>query len=233
MSRCLTSLNWFDANTALILKVFVNFAKEQTDDDVLADVVIGNRPVQTSLTTLQSRVTSPTIQPQPPITHPQPSKTPQQQDKSCDSKPKEGKSKKPKADTVKSKGKDNGEKSNSAAMTRMPQREERPQRKGRSGSSGSDSSNAEVLEESSKSSSSKHRAGSSSKNPSSLFIVDNNTQDSALWSGRVHRMHRKQVQRTDYSQKLFITRCMFVWVFYNAGSDLNMQHGAAKLVGSK
>ncbi|XP_037325366.2 phospholipid-transporting ATPase ABCA1 isoform X1 [Pungitius pungitius] len=166
----------FSVSQTTLDQVFVNFAKEQTDDDVLTDVVIGN-----SLTTLQSRITSPTIQPQPPITHPQPSKTPQQQDTSCDSKPKEGKSKKPKADKVKSKeGKDNGEKSNSTAMTRMPQREERPQRKGRSGSSGSDSSNAEVLGESSKSSSSKHRAGSSSKDPSTLFIVDSNTQDSAL-----------------------------------------------------
>ncbi|KAM6938002.1 phospholipid-transporting ATPase ABCA1 [Lycodopsis pacificus] len=168
----------FSVSQTTLDQVFVNFAKEQTDDDVFTDVVVGNRTVQTNITTLHSRINSPNIQPQPPITPPQPSKTSQQHDKSCDSKPKEGKSKKPKAGTVKSKeGKANGEQSNSTAMTRMPQREETVQRRG---SSGSDSSNAGVQGESSKSSGSKHRAGSSSRNPSALFIVDSNTQDSAL-----------------------------------------------------
>lgn len=154
--------------------MFVNFAKEQTDDDLLTDVVIGNRTVQTNLTALPTRINLPTIQPQPPITPPQPSKISQQHGKSSDTKPKEGKSKKAKANKVKSKeGKANGEKSSSTAMTRIPQ----PSRRG---SSGSNSSNAGVHGESSKSSGSKHTAESSSKNPTALFIVDSNTQDSAL-----------------------------------------------------
>uniref|UniRef100_A0A8C2XJ97 P-type phospholipid transporter n=1 Tax=Cyclopterus lumpus TaxID=8103 RepID=A0A8C2XJ97_CYCLU len=171
----------FSVSQTTLDQVFVNFAKEQTDDDVLTDVVISNRTVQTNLTTLHSKINTPTIQPQTPITPPQPSNTPQQHDTSCDSKPKEGKSKKPKAGTVKSKeGKANGEKSNSTAMTRMPRRGEKAQRRGRSDSSGSDCSNDGVQGDSSKSSGSKHRAGSSSQNPSALFIVDSNTQDSAL-----------------------------------------------------
>ncbi|XP_054459181.1 phospholipid-transporting ATPase ABCA1 [Anoplopoma fimbria] len=171
----------FSVSQTTLDQVFVNFAKEQTDDDVLTDVVIGNRTVQTNVTTLHSGINTPTIQPPPPVTPPRPIKTPEQHDKSCDSKPKESKSKKPKAGKVKSKeSKANGEKSNSTPMTRMPQREEKAQRRGRSGSSGSDSSNVGVLGETSKSSGSKHRAGSSSKNPSALFIVDGNTEDSSL-----------------------------------------------------
>lgn len=154
--------------------MFVNFAKEQTDDDLLTDVVIGDRTVQTNLTALPTRINPPTAPSQVPITPPQSGKTPQQHGKSSDRKPKEGKSKKAKGSQVKSKeDKANGEKSSSMAMTRIPQ----PSRRG---SSGSNSSNAGVQGESSKSSGSKPRAESSSKDPSALFIVDSNTQDSAL-----------------------------------------------------
>ncbi len=163
--------------------MFVNFAKEQTDDDVLTDVVIGNRTIQTNMTALPTRIDPPTInptQPQPPVTPPQPSKSPQQHGKSPDNKPKEGKSKKAKDDKVKSKeGKANAEKSSSTAMTRIPQPEEAHQTSQR-GSSGSNGSSGGVQGESSKPSGSKHRAESSSKDPSALFIVDGNTQDSAL-----------------------------------------------------
>ncbi|XP_028442644.1 ATP-binding cassette sub-family A member 1 isoform X1 [Perca flavescens] len=155
----------FSVSQTTLDQVFVNFAKEQTDDDFLTDVVISN------LTTLHTRINTPTIQPQPPITPPHSSKIPQQHGKSSDSKPKEGKSKKPKV----SKGKANGEKSSSTAMTRIPQREAKARRTSRRGSSGSDSSNDGVQGESSK-----HREDSSSKNPSALFIVDGNTQDSTL-----------------------------------------------------
>ncbi|XP_070764458.1 phospholipid-transporting ATPase ABCA1 [Enoplosus armatus] len=170
----------FSVSQTTLDQVFVNFAKEQTDDDDLTDVVIGNRTVQTNMTALPTRINPPTIQPQPPITPPQPSKTPQHHGKSSDSKPKEGKSKKEKAGKVKSKeGKANGEKSSSTAMTRIRQPEETLQTS-RRGSSGSNGSNTGAQGESSKSSGSKHRAESSSKNPSALFMVDSNTQDSAL-----------------------------------------------------
>ncbi|XP_034738177.1 phospholipid-transporting ATPase ABCA1 isoform X2 [Etheostoma cragini] len=165
----------FSVSQTTLDQVFVNFAKEQTDDDFLTDVVISN------LTTLHTRINNLTIQPQPPITPPHSSKSPQQHGKSSDSKPKEDKSKKPKVGKGKPKdGKANGEKSSSTAMTRIPQKEEKAQRTTRRGSSGSDSSNDGVEGESSKSSKSKHREESSRKNPSALFIVDGNTQDSTL-----------------------------------------------------
>uniref|UniRef100_A0A671VJX8 P-type phospholipid transporter n=1 Tax=Sparus aurata TaxID=8175 RepID=A0A671VJX8_SPAAU len=161
----------FSVSQTTLDQVFVNFAKEQTDDDVLTEVVVGNRPAQTNQIALPVRINPPTIQPPPPVTTPEPSKTPQQQGKSSDSKPKEGQSKKAKASKAKSKeGKSKGEKSSSTAMTRIPQPVETNQA----------SSNGEVQGESSKSSGSKHRAESSSKDPSALFIVDSNTQDSAL-----------------------------------------------------
>ncbi|XP_042371438.1 phospholipid-transporting ATPase ABCA1 [Plectropomus leopardus] len=171
----------FSVSQTTLDQVFVNFAKEQTDDDLLTDVVVSNRTVQSNLTAPPARINTPTIQPQPPITPPQPSKTTQQQGKSTDSKPKEGKSKKTKPGKVKSKeSKANGEKSSSMVMTKVPQREQKAQRKSRRGSSGSDSSNTGVQGESSKSSGSKHKTEYSSKSPSALFIVDGNTQDSAL-----------------------------------------------------
>ncbi|XP_038571463.1 phospholipid-transporting ATPase ABCA1 isoform X1 [Micropterus salmoides] len=170
----------FSVSQTTLDQVFVNFAKEQTDDDDLTDVVIGNMTVPTNLKALASRINPPTIQPQPPVTPPQPSKTPKHHAKSSDGKPKEGKPKKAKVGKVKSKeGKANGEKSSSTAMTQIPQPEETHQASRRV-SSGSNSSNGGVRGESSKSSGSKHRAESSSKSPSALFMVDSNTQDSAL-----------------------------------------------------
>uniref|UniRef100_UPI0037E9C7B4 phospholipid-transporting ATPase ABCA1 n=1 Tax=Semicossyphus pulcher TaxID=241346 RepID=UPI0037E9C7B4 len=164
----------FSVSQTTLDQVFVNFAKEQSDDDCLTDVVIGNSTVQTNRTTEPSRINAPTIQPQPPITPPQPSKKPKKQGKSPDSKPKESTSKKAKATKVKAKeGKANGEKSSSTAMTRIPQTSRR-------GSAESNSSDGDVLGQSSKSRRSKHRAESSSKDPSALFIVDGNTQDSSL-----------------------------------------------------
>ncbi|XP_074524779.1 phospholipid-transporting ATPase ABCA1 isoform X2 [Halichoeres trimaculatus] len=155
-------------------QVFVNFAKEQTDDDGLSDVIVENSPIQTNRTILPSRINTPTIQPQPPVTPPQPSKKSQKQAKSSESKQKEGKSKKAKASKTKAKeGKANGEKSSSVAMTKIPLR-------GRSGSIESNSSNGDIRGESSKSSRSRHKAESSSKDPSELFVVDRNVQDSSM-----------------------------------------------------
>ncbi|XP_033936450.1 phospholipid-transporting ATPase ABCA1 isoform X1 [Pseudochaenichthys georgianus] len=169
----------FSVSQTTLDQVFVNFAKEQTDDDVLTDVIISNSTVQTKLTTLVNRVNPPTILPLPPITPPQPSKSPQQPAKSSGRKPKEGKSKKPKSGIVKSKeGKANGEKSSSMAMTQIPQKEEKAQRTSRRASGGSDSSSSGAQGESSQSS--KRKAESSSQDPSALFMVDGNTQDSVL-----------------------------------------------------
>ncbi|XP_034439364.1 phospholipid-transporting ATPase ABCA1 isoform X2 [Hippoglossus hippoglossus] len=175
----------FSVSQTTLDQVFVNFAKEQTDDDDgLTDVVISNGTVQTNLTVLPLRINPPTIPPHPPVTPPQQSKTPQPQTISSDSKPKEGKSKKAKSSKGKSKeGKSNGEKSNSMAMTKLPQAVEKDQempRTSRRGSSGSDSSNNGVQGQSSKSRKSKHRVQSSSKDPSALFIVGSNSQDSEL-----------------------------------------------------
>ncbi|CAJ1060852.1 phospholipid-transporting ATPase ABCA1 isoform X1 [Xyrichtys novacula] len=164
----------FSVSQTTLDQVFVNFAKEQTDDDDgLTDVVVDNSTVQTNRTLLPTRINSPTIQPQPPITPPQPSKKTQKQGKSSESKPKESKSKKAKATKAKAKeGKANGDKSSSTAMTRIHQ-------VSRSGSIESSNSNGDILGESSQSKS-KHRAESSSKDPSELFVVDRNTQDSSM-----------------------------------------------------
>ncbi|XP_056234951.1 phospholipid-transporting ATPase ABCA1 isoform X2 [Seriola aureovittata] len=175
----------FSVSQTTLDQVFVNFAKEQTDDDSLTDVVISNGTVLTNLASLPTRINPPTIQPQPTITPPQQSnsKSPQHA-KSSDSKPKEGKSKQGQSSKGKSKeSKASGEKSSSTAMTRLPPPEEKDKempQMSRKGSSGSNSSNGGAQGESSKSSRSKHRGDSSSKNPSALFIVSSNTQDSAL-----------------------------------------------------
>ncbi|XP_053285794.1 phospholipid-transporting ATPase ABCA1 [Pleuronectes platessa] len=175
----------FSVSQTTLDQVFVNFAKEQTDDDDgLTDVAISNGTVQTNLTALPLRINPPTIQPHPPVTPPQQSKTPQPPTTSSDRKPKEGKSKKAKSSKGQcTEGKSNGDKSNSMAMTKLPQAVEKDQempRTSRRGSSGSDSSNQGVQGHSSKSRKSKHRAQSSSKDPSALFIVGSNSQDSEL-----------------------------------------------------
>ncbi|XP_065811834.1 phospholipid-transporting ATPase ABCA1 isoform X1 [Labrus bergylta] len=164
----------FSVSQTTLDQVFVNFAKEQTDDDGLTEVIVGNSTVQINQTMMPSRINTPTIQPEPPIPPPQPSKKQQKQGKSSESKPKEGKSKKAKTTKAKTKeGTANGEKSSSTAMTRIPQTSRR-------GSIDSNSSNGDIVGESSKSSRSKHRAESSTKDPSALFIVDGNTQDSSM-----------------------------------------------------
>lgn len=146
--------------------MFVNFAKEQTDEDCLTEVVVGNRIVQPNQTAVATRIDPPAIEPQPPITPPQ--QTSQQHGKSSDSK--DGQSKKAKASKGKLKeGKVTGEKSNSMEMTKI--------RRGSSGSSSS--SSGEVQGESSRFRESKHLVESSGKDPSALFMVSN-TQDSTL-----------------------------------------------------
>lgn len=148
--------------------MFVNFAKEQSDEDNLTEVVVGTRTVHTNLTAPSTRINTPAIQQQTnPVAPPHPSKIAQQCGKS-DSK--EGKSKKAKASKDKSKdGKANGDTRSSMAMAGIP----RADRTSRRDSSGSDSSNGKCQGESSRS---KHTC----KDPSALFIVSSNTQDSAL-----------------------------------------------------
>ncbi|XP_008277592.1 ATP-binding cassette sub-family A member 1 [Stegastes partitus] len=167
----------FSISQTTLDQVFVSFAKEQTDDDLLTDVVVSNGTAQPSQ---PGRMNPPTAPPQPPVTPPQPSRSPQLPRKSPDATPKAGKPKKAKA----TKAKSNGEKSNSMAMVRLPQPEEKAQRTPRTsrrGSSESDSSNSSSVQEgSSKSHGSKHRAKSSSKDPSSLFIVGTTSQDSEM-----------------------------------------------------
>lgn len=158
--------------------MFVNFAKEQSDGDHLTEVVVSNRTVQTNRTALTTRINPPIIPPQQPMTPPQISKTTQEHGKSSDSK--EGKSKKAKASKGKSKdGKGNGEKSSSTAMTRIAQPEKMDQMDQRA-TCGSNSANAEGQGESSNSRGSKNMAEVSSKDPSALFIVSSNTQDSIV-----------------------------------------------------
>lgn len=160
------------------LQVFVNFAKEQTDEDNLTEVLTDNHSVpQTSLTNAVPRISAPAVQPQPPATPPQLSKTPPQQDKSPDLK--EGKSKKAKGSKAKSKGgKANKDQGSGTAMTKIPDSEKVAQSK-RRGSVESNSSDGEAQGESSKPRGSKV-AASSSKDPSALFIVNSNTQESTM-----------------------------------------------------
>lgn len=171
--------------------MFVNFAKEQTDDDCLTHVVISNGAAQT-------RINPPAIHTQAPVTLPGSSKSPQHQDKSSDTKPKEGKSKKAKS----SKSHADRDKSSSTAMTRLPQPVVTSQRSQRSSSS-SNSSNIAVQGESSKSGGSKHKAESSSKDPSALFIVGSNTQESALWSYWGSTRGRRWKYKTLETQSVF------------------------------
>lgn len=183
-------MSTFGKNNSLVinisfLQVFVNFAKEQTDEDNLTEVVTNNHTVpQTNPTAAAPRINPPAVQPQPPVTPPppqpsktpSPSKTPPQQGKSPDSK--EGKSKKAKASKAKSKG-GKANKEQGTAMTKIPDSEKLGHSK-RRGSVESNSSDGEAQGESSKSRGSKQGAGSSSKDPSALFIVSSNTQESTM-----------------------------------------------------
>ncbi|XP_053179119.1 phospholipid-transporting ATPase ABCA1 [Scomber japonicus] len=164
----------FSVSQTTLDQVFVNFAKEQTDDDHLTDVVISNGTIQTNVASLCTQINPPTIQAPPSITPPQPSTTPQQHKKSPDRKPKEGTSKQAKSSKGKSK-EGNKEKSSDTAMSRIPQPVT-----SRKSSSGSNSSYSGAQGETSKPSGSKHTGESSSKDPSALFIIGTNTQDSSL-----------------------------------------------------
>lgn len=151
--------------------MFVNFAKDQTDDDCLTDVVVSNGTVQPNAP--EHRV-NPPVKPQPPIVPPQPSKSPHLPGKSSDSKSKAGKPKKEKSSKSKS---------GSVAMRALPQPEEMARevaKVSRRASTESDGSNSDVQGESGKSRGSKRRAESSSKDPSVLFIVGSNSEESTL-----------------------------------------------------
>ncbi|KAM3876265.1 phospholipid-transporting ATPase ABCA1 [Diretmus argenteus] len=149
-------------------QVFVNFAKEQTDDDHLTDVIVSNGAVQTSRTAPPPQIAPPIIQPQPPVKPPQQSKAPQS------GKPKEGKSKKAKSNEGNSserksrEGGANGEADGGMAMTSMPQPKEKPQISSSASSS------------TSKDSGSKCPGEGSSKDAAALFIVGSSTQDSKV-----------------------------------------------------
>lgn len=148
------------------MQVFVSFAKEQTDDDLLTDVIISNGTAQPNM---PAQINPATTQAQAPVTPPQP----QQPGRLSDGKPKAGKEKKAKASKVKS---DREKSSSSTAMRTLPETKEKPQTRSRN-SSGSDSSNCGAQGETSKSHRSKHKAET---HPSALFIVGTSTQDSAL-----------------------------------------------------
>lgn len=180
-------------STFNFFQVFVNFAKEQTDEDNLTEVLTDNHTVpQTNLTNPAARISPPAVQPQPPVTPPQPSKTPPQQEKSPELK--ESKSKKSKASKAKSKGgKANKEQGSGTAMTKIPDSEKVGQSKQR-GSVESNGSNGEAQGESSKPRRSKQAAASSSKDPSALFIVNSNTQESTMWTGLVRLGERGPTQ---------------------------------------
>lgn len=150
------------------LQVFVSFAKEQTDDDVLTDVVINNGAAQL---TFPSRTNPPAVQPQPPTAPPQQQKTPQLTEKS----PESSKPRKSRA----SKAKSNEERSGSIAMSTLQQEGDKAEDVGSSGSR-SGSGNGHLQEESSKPHRSKRSAATSSKDASSLFIVGSNAHDSSL-----------------------------------------------------
>lgn len=154
--------------------MFVNFAKEQTDEDQLTDVVISNTTSQVNTTPRATTANTPTVQPQPdPATPSQLTKTPQEPVKPPDSKA--SKSKKSKSGKVKSKkGKPSGDKGSSTALNTLPQAEKVEQR----GSSSANSSNVEGQGEGS---TKKSRMEDTCKHPSALFIVNSDTQDSSLW----------------------------------------------------
>ncbi|KAF7656308.1 hypothetical protein LDENG_00043690 [Lucifuga dentata] len=170
----------FSVSQTTLDQVFVNFAKEQTDDDYLTDVVVSNGTVQTNLAVVPTQINPPAIQPQPSIMPPQPSQA-AESGKISGNKLKEAQSKKAKSKTDKHKeGGASRENSSSTAMIRIVRAEEKVQEKpqlSRRSSSGSGSTGSDTDGESSKSSvnGSKH-----SKYPAALFIVSSTTQDSEL-----------------------------------------------------
>ncbi|KAM9386154.1 phospholipid-transporting ATPase ABCA1 [Pholidichthys leucotaenia] len=162
----------FSVSQTTLDQVFVNFAKEQTDDDCLTDVVISNGAARPNIL---PHVNPPTLPPQPPNTPPQPRKSPQLPGKSTDRSLKAGKPKKAKSSKVKS----NGEKSSSStAMGSLPK--EKEMRGTSHGNSYESNGSSSAQGESSKSHKSKHSGDGSSKDPSALFIVGSNSQESTL-----------------------------------------------------
>ncbi|KAK5607825.1 ATP-binding cassette sub- A member 1 [Crenichthys baileyi] len=155
----------FSISQTTLDQVFVSFAKEQTDDDCLTDVVGDNGAARLNLPT---RINPPIIQPQQPTKPLQQRKSSQLPAKAPKSDPKGSKPKTAKARNIRS----NGETSSSVPMSRLPQAEEKGPE--------SDSSNGGVQRESSKAHRSKHREESSSKDPATLFIVGTNSQESSL-----------------------------------------------------
>lgn len=161
--------------------MFVNFAKEQTDDDPLTDVVVSNGSVQTNLAALPVHISPPTIHPQPSAKPPEPSKA-SQSGTSSGSKLNEGTSKKTKSKKGKCEdGGARGENISSTEMNRIPEleEEEKPQTSRRV-SGGTDSSNSESCNVSKCPNVSKERGVSSRNDPAALFIVSGSTQDSSL-----------------------------------------------------
>ncbi|XP_054608194.2 phospholipid-transporting ATPase ABCA1 isoform X2 [Nothobranchius furzeri] len=147
----------FSVSQTTLDQVFVSFAKEQTDDDCLADVVINNGAAQDRFI---ARVNSLTIAPQPPITPPQKRMSPRLPAKSPDNLPKVTKPKKAKVGKASS----SDDKSGGAPLKRLPQAEE----------------NSSTQSESSQPHSSKHKEKSSNKDPSALFIVGTSSRESSL-----------------------------------------------------
>ncbi|XP_012735452.2 phospholipid-transporting ATPase ABCA1 isoform X1 [Fundulus heteroclitus] len=156
----------FSVSQTTLDQVFVSFAKEQTDDDCLTDVVIGNGAAQLNLP--RTRANPPAAHPQPPAAPPQQRKSPQLPAKAPEGNPKGSKPKKAKARKVSS----NGETSGSVPMSRLAQAEEQGPESG--------SSNGVVQRESSRPHRSKHAEESSSKDPAALFIVGASSQESSL-----------------------------------------------------
>lgn len=141
--------------------MFVNFAKEQTDEDLLTDVVVGNANAQLEASPQAAGASSPITQPHTP---PQPPGKPPDstEGKSRKSKPAKGKSKN---------GKSTGDKSNDTAMTTLSQAEKVEQRS---------SSHSRKLKAQGGGGTTKNRVEDTSKHPSALFIVNSDTHDSSL-----------------------------------------------------
>lgn len=179
--------------------MFVNFAKEQTDDDCLTEVLIGNGTVQSYVAVLPTNIRSPVIQTQQLVSPPvQVHSKKREAETSSDRKKKgkEGKSKKTKSASSSKgkwkKGKSSKEKSSSTSTTVLPQplEEEEMHQKNRKDSNLSDGCDVGPKGDSSINSRSKDRPQWSSKDPSALFIVSSNTQDSTLWGGYEHQGFR-------------------------------------------
>ncbi|XP_029356365.1 ATP-binding cassette sub-family A member 1 [Echeneis naucrates] len=152
----------FSVSQTTLDQVFINFAKEQTDD--LTEVAISNGTPQSNLTALPARINPPTIQSQPPITAPPPYQG------VSDSKLKEGKSRQ-EANQEESGG------GSSMALTGLPPPEGETLQTGQGGGCGAGQGESSM---SNKSNKSKHRRERSRKDPTALFMVGDNRQDSCL-----------------------------------------------------